>query len=57
MHYVTLLFRKVISLCNVLLSVNLVGNAMLLRYITRYISNVLYYYYYICSALYITALL
>ena len=35
-HYITLLFQKVILLCNMLLGVNLVANVMLLCYVTRY---------------------
>ena len=37
----TLLFQKVILLHNVLLGVSLVANAILLRYVMRYISNAL----------------
>ena len=39
--YITSLYQKVILLHNVLLSVNLVANEILLRYITHYISNTL----------------
>ena len=38
-RYITLLFQKVILLHNALLGVNLVTNAILLRYVMRYISN------------------
>ena len=37
--YITSLFQKVISLCNMLLSVNLVANAILPHYIMHYVSN------------------
>ena len=40
-RYITSLFQKVILLRNVQLDVNLVANAILLRYITRYINNAL----------------
>ena len=39
--YITSLFQKVILLHNVQLDVNLVANAILLRYVTRYINNAL----------------
>ena len=39
--YITSLFQKVMLLCNMLLGVNLVANAILLCYIMRYISNAL----------------
>ena len=37
----TSLFQKVILLCNVVLGVSLVAKAILLRYVTDYISNAL----------------
>ena len=40
-HYIALLFQKVILLLNVQLDVNLVANAILLRYVMRYINNAL----------------
>ena len=39
-RYITSLFQKVILLRNMLLSVSLVVNVILLRYVMRYISNV-----------------